>query len=76
MSAAQLTAEIMALPLPERARLAKTIWLSLSEDLPACDQETAIADARRRDKELTSGLVIERDYDEVMADARKAVTCG
>ena len=76
MSAAQLTSEIMALPLPERATLAKTIWLSLSEGLPESDQESSIADALRRDHELSSSSVEERDYDQVMAAARKAISCG
>ena len=76
MSAAQLTAEIMALPLPERATLAKSIWQSLSECLPDSDEQSAIADALRRDNELSSSRVEDRDNDQVMAAARKAILCG
>ena len=75
MSAAQLTAEIMALPLPERASLATTIWQSLSGGLPESDEHSAIKDALRRDHELSSGLVAERDYDDAMTATRKAISC-
>jgi hypothetical protein len=41
--------------------------------LPDADERAAVADAIRRDKELSSGLVTGRTHEEVMQAARRAL---
>ena len=55
MSTEQLTAEAMALPLKERVSLAQALWESIDAGLPDTDEAGAIAEAIRRDEELSSG---------------------
>ena len=73
MSTDQLTAEAMALPLAERVSLAQALWESINAGLPDNDERTAIADAIRRDEELSSGKVTGRTHEEVMDAARRAL---
>ena len=73
MSIQQLSREAMALPLAERATLAQALWASIDEGLPAADERSAIADALRRDAELTAGTVTGRTHAEVMEAARRAL---
>jgi len=55
MTSEQIERELMKLPLAERARLAERLVSSLDED---AEIETAwIAEVRRRDEELMSGVV-------------------
>ncbi len=63
----------MALPLAERTTLAQALWASIDDGLPAQDEDSAIADALRRDAELTAGTVTGRTHAEVMAAARHAI---
>ncbi len=63
----------MALPLAERATLAQTLWASIDDGLPVADERSAIADALRRDAELTAGTVTGRTHAEVMEAAWRAI---
>jgi hypothetical protein len=75
MSIQQLSREAMALPLAERATLAQALWASIDEGFPAPDGRDAIAEALRRDAELSSGVVSGRTYAEAMEAARRAISC-
>jgi putative addiction module component (TIGR02574 family) len=64
----------MALPTDERVQLAVTLWDSIEEkDFPP--DPAALADAKRRDDEMSSGKHASRIHDEVMQAARKAIGC-
>lgn len=63
----------MALPLAERVQLAEALWRSIGEGLNAGDERDAIAQAKRRDAELDSGLATGRSHDEVLQAARRAI---
>jgi putative addiction module component (TIGR02574 family) len=63
----------MALPLSERVLLAQALWESIDEGLTEADERAAVAEAIRRDKELSSGLVTGRTHEEVMQAARRAL---
>ena len=76
MSAQQLTAEAMALPLPERVSLAQTLWQSIDSGLTDTEERDAMHEAIRRDQELSSGLVVGRTHEEVMQAARRAIGCA
>jgi putative addiction module component (TIGR02574 family) len=75
MSTQQLTSEAMALPIAERVSLAQALWQSIDEGLAAAKEREAVAEARRRDEELSSGEVLGRTHDEVMQAARRAIGC-
>lgn len=76
MSTQQLTSEAMALPLSERVSLAQALWQSIDADLSETDESDAVAEAIRRDKELSSGKVMGRTHEEVMQAARTALGCA
>lgn len=66
----QIEAEVLQLPESERARLVKSLLLSLGEGGEE-DVEGVWADeAERRYQEIASGEVIPLSSDEVMAEAR------
>lgn len=73
MSTDQLMAEAMALPLSERVSLAQALWKSIDVDLPEVDERAVIAEAVRRDDDLTSGRVTGRTHEEVMKAARRTL---
>ena len=75
MSAEQLTAEAMALPLRERVSLAQALWESIEAGLPDTDEHSATSEAVRRDEELSSGATAGRTHSEVMKAARRAIGC-
>lgn len=75
MSTEKLTADAMALPLAERVLLAQALWESIDVGLPDTDKPAALAEAIRRDKELSSGEVAGRTHEEVMQAARRALEC-
>jgi putative addiction module component (TIGR02574 family) len=75
MSIEQLTAEAMALPFPERIRLAQALWQSIDGDLLETDEREAVRTAIQRDAELSAGTVEELSHDEVMRSARRALGC-
>jgi hypothetical protein len=74
MSTDQLTAEAMALPLSERISLAQALWESIDLGLPDVDEHRAMADAIRRDRDLSEGST-GRTHEEVMQEARRAIRC-
>ena len=76
MSAQQLAAEVMALPLSERVSLAQALWQSIDAGLTDTDEHEAIREAVRRDEELSSGAVIGREHADVMQAARRAIGCA
>jgi putative addiction module component (TIGR02574 family) len=76
MSTQQLIAEAMALPLSERVALAQALWQSIDAAGTGTEEHTAVADASRRDQELSSGKVAGRTHEEVMQAARRAIGCG
>ena len=76
MSTEQITSEAMALPLAERVSLAQALWESINAGLPVMDEGAAVAEAVRRDQELSSGTVSGRSHDEVMKAARRATGCA
>jgi hypothetical protein len=57
MSTQELTAEAMALPLPDRVRLAQALWESIEAGLAETDEDSAVRESIRRDEELSSGAV-------------------
>jgi putative addiction module component (TIGR02574 family) len=75
MSTEQLIADAMALPLSERVALAQALWESIDAGLPEADEGAAVAEAIRRDNELSSGLVTGRTHEEVMQTVRRALEC-
>jgi putative addiction module component (TIGR02574 family) len=75
MSTEKLTADAMALPLSERVSLAQALWESIGVGLPDTNEPAALAEAIRRDKELSSGEVAGRTHEEVMQAARRALEC-
>ena len=72
MSAEQLTAEAMALPLRERVSLAQALWESIESGLPDTDEHSAASEAVRRDEELSSGTAAGHTHSEVMKAAKKS----
>ena len=75
MSTEQLTAEALSLPLPGRVALAQTLWESINSGLPEMSERDAVREAVQRDRELSSGAVVRRPHDQVMAAARRAIGC-
>ncbi|WP_193214412.1 addiction module protein [Luteolibacter marinus] len=76
MSAKELVAEAMALPLSERVRIAQDLWESIDEGLTVGNGEESVREAIRRDQELSSGVVAGRSHEEVMQAARRAIECA
>jgi len=72
MSTDQLTAEALALPMEERVSLAQALWKSINAGLAEADEASAIAEAIRRNDELSSGAVTARSHEEVMDAAHRA----
>lgn len=75
MSTSQLLAEAMALELSERVALAQALWESIEAGVAEADERAAVAEAIRRDKELSSGDVTGRTHEELMQAARCALEC-
>ena len=73
MSAKQLTAEALALPLAEKVSLAQALWQSIDTGLPDSDEKAAVRDAVRRDRELSDGTVTGLRHDEAMRNARRVI---
>ena len=71
MSADQLTAQAMALPLRERVSLAQALWESIEAGLPDTDEHSATSEAVRRDEELSSGSAAGRTHAEVIKAAKR-----
>jgi len=56
MSTEQITQEAIELSLPERVSLAKRLWESFEYGLADAEEKNVIAEAARRDDELTAGV--------------------
>ena len=76
MSTQQLTIKAMALPISERVSLAQALWQSIDAGLEAVKDREALAEAIRRDEEISSGVVQGRTHEEVMLAARRALGCA
>jgi hypothetical protein len=79
MSNEQLMEAALAMPLPDRVSLAQELWRSITETAPIPGPEEdhqEIAEAKRRDSELSSGTARPRTHEEVMAEARRSINCG
>jgi hypothetical protein len=50
-----------------------TLWQSIDAGLPDTDEAGAIAEAIRRDEELSSGNATPRTHEQVMEAARRAL---
>jgi len=74
MTAQQLTAEVLSLPIAERVELAQALWESIECGLPAeIAPEVSVREAIKRDAELASGAVIGRTHEEVIATVRQSL---
>jgi hypothetical protein len=74
----QLTSEALALPLPDRVRLAQALWSSLQatdDSADPDDEARVLAVAERRDSELDNGSVKGIRHDDVMLVARRSLRC-
>ena len=75
MSAQELTAEAMALPLSERVSLAQALWESIDAALPDTAEDAALREAVRRDQGLSSDSSLGRAHEDVMRAARRSIGC-
>ena len=76
MSAEQLTAEALALPLAAQVALAQTLWESINQGVTDPDEAELTREFQRREEELSSGRVVGRIHEEVMQAARRALGCA
>ena len=79
MSKEELTQAVMALPLAERVSLAQDLWQSIEDIRPSStpdEEREALAEAQRRDAELSSGAVAGRTHEQVMETMRRAIECA
>jgi hypothetical protein len=70
MSANEVTAEAMALPLAEKVSLAQALWQSIGDALHDSDEHAAAREAVRRDEQLSNGTVKGVEHAEAMKAAR------
>ena len=75
MTAEEIIADAMALPLAERISLAQALWESIDAGLADSDELASVKEAIQRDQELSSGKVKGRTHEEVMEAARRALNC-
>ncbi len=80
MANQELTQKLLALPLTDRVELAQALWQSIDEDeepAPGASSEEreAVALAKKRDLELTTGGVAGRSHQQVLEAARRAIGC-
>ena len=78
MSTEQLTREAIDLPLRERVSLAQRLWESIEQGVVDAEEWQVVAEAVRRDEELTSGVAVGREHGEVMQSAKQrfgSATC-
>ena len=76
MSNEELTQKVLALPLPDRIDLAQALWQSIDEtgeDDGNTEERKALEQAKRRDRELATGMVEGRSHQQVMEAARRAL---
>jgi putative addiction module component (TIGR02574 family) len=75
MTIPQLTNEVLALPLADRAALAERLWESVINEEDESDEEL-FQIAKRRLEEMKSGIAKTWTHEEVMAKITKAIQCG
>lgn len=74
MSIDQIAAEALRLPPRERALLAESLWESLEDPFKApgdMDEESALALAKERERQLDSGDVKPMSHEDLMARLRQ-----
>jgi len=74
MSIDQIAAEALRLPPRERALLAESLWESLEDPFKApadMDEESALALAKERERQLDSGEVKPISHEDLMARLRQ-----
>ena len=76
MSTKQLTREAIDLPLRERVSLAQRLWESIEQGVVDAEEWQVVAEAVRRDEELTSGVAVGREHGEVMQATRQRLGCA
>jgi hypothetical protein len=76
MPTEQITREAIDLPLRERVSLAQRLWESIERGVADAEERQVIAEAVRRDEELTTGLAVGREHGEVMQAARQRLGCA
>jgi hypothetical protein len=78
MSNEELLQRVLTLPLPDRVELAQALLKSINESsgpgVPDEERE-AVEQAKRRDRELSTGEVVGRSHQEVLEAARRALRC-
>jgi putative addiction module component (TIGR02574 family) len=75
MSTKQLTTAAMALPIADKVSLAQALWQSIDAGLADTDEKSAVREAARRDKQLSSGSVVGVSHQEAMKAVRRAIGC-
>ena len=78
MTTRELTDQLIALPMAERAAVAQEVWESIDDETSTITHQAdteALVEARRRDDEMSRGDVPERLHEEVMKTARQSVQC-
>jgi putative addiction module component (TIGR02574 family) len=68
-----LEAEALKLTADERVKLAQALWESLAAGPPDVDERQAVADAKRRDRELDSSTMRARSHAQVMRAVRRTL---
>jgi putative addiction module component (TIGR02574 family) len=79
MTSEQLADQLLQLTLEERVIVAEALWQSINEspELDSAEEASAaLAQALRRDTDLTSGVVSGRTHEQVMEAARRVLGCG
>jgi hypothetical protein len=76
MSTEQLIREAIDLPLRERLSLAQRLWESIEQGVVDAEERQVVAEAVRRDEELTSGVAVGREHGEVMQATRQRLGCA
>jgi len=65
----------MALPIAEKVSLVQALWQSIDAGLADSDEQGAVRDAVRRDRELSTGKVAGLSHEDAMKAARRAIGC-
>jgi len=70
-----VTVEALALPSESRAELAEILIQSLDEKEDETIRDAWLAEIRRRDQEIRSGLPVTKPADQVFKEAREQLRC-
>jgi putative addiction module component (TIGR02574 family) len=71
MSIEQIAAEALKLSPQDRASLAESLWESLEDPFETGSEESAIATALERDRQIETGEVKPLSHEELMARLRQ-----